>query len=174
MALMCLRMQLGYCCANTSMLRSLENHAGCPYEFGRCSLSLSLASSLFSHSLWGMPVPAGRAYACPTRILNQPVWCVHAQWPSFFQLPVLMLMLITLLNDGTLISIGYDRVIPNPRPDRWNLRVRAWPPSAAATRAFELADVCSGPKPFPATARHLVGHIYWPYIISSCKLFSCV
>ena len=48
------------------------------------------------------------------------------QWPSFFQLPVLMLMLITLLNDGTLISIGYDNVIPNPRPDKWNLRV--WPP----------------------------------------------
>lgn len=45
------------------------------------------------------------------------------QWPSFFQLPVLMLMLITLLNDGTLISIGYDNVIPNPRPDKWNLRV---------------------------------------------------
>ena len=34
-----------------------------------------------------------------------------------------MLMLITLLNDGTLISIGYDNVVPNPRPDKWNLRV---------------------------------------------------
>jgi hypothetical protein len=45
------------------------------------------------------------------------------QWPSFFQLPVLMLMLITLLNDGTLISIGYDNVVPNPRPDMWNLKV---------------------------------------------------
>jgi hypothetical protein len=34
--------------------------------------------------------------------------CVEAAiaWPDFFQLPVLMLMLITLLNDGTLISIG--------------------------------------------------------------------
>src|SRR5579871_4865049 len=29
------------------------------------------------------------------------------EWPQFFQMPVLMLMLITLLNDGTLISIGY-------------------------------------------------------------------
>ena len=48
---------------------------------------------------------------------------VLVQWPTFFQLPVLMLMLITLLNDGTLISIGYDNVIPNPRPDKWNLRV---------------------------------------------------
>jgi H+-transporting ATPase len=34
--------------------------------------------------------------------------CIYsgAPWPDFFQLPVLMLMLITLLNDGTLISIG--------------------------------------------------------------------
>jgi len=29
-------------------------------------------------------------------------------WPEFFHMPVLMLMLITLLNDGTLITIGYD------------------------------------------------------------------
>ncbi len=42
--------------------------------------------------------------------------------PSFFQLPVLMLMLITLLNDGTLISIGYDHVIPSHRPEKWNLK----------------------------------------------------
>jgi len=32
-------------------------------------------------------------------------------------------MLITLLNDGTLISIGYDRVKASPYPDKWNLRV---------------------------------------------------
>ena len=43
--------------------------------------------------------------------------------PSFFSLPVLLLMLITLLNDGTLISIGYDHVLPSPRPEKWNLRV---------------------------------------------------
>ena len=29
-------------------------------------------------------------------------------WPRFFQIPVIMLMLITLLNDGTLITIAYD------------------------------------------------------------------
>ena len=33
-----------------------------------------------------------------------------------------MLMLITLLNDGTLISIGYDRAAASTRPERWNLR----------------------------------------------------
>ena len=29
--------------------------------------------------------------------------------------------LITLLNDGTLMAIGYDRVVPQPRPQKWNL-----------------------------------------------------
>jgi hypothetical protein len=42
-------------------------------------------------------------------------------WPAFFQLPVLMLMLITLLNDGALISIGYDHVVASPIPEQWNL-----------------------------------------------------
>jgi len=41
--------------------------------------------------------------------------------PEFFNLPVLMFMLITLLNDGTLMAIGYDRVVPQPRPQKWNL-----------------------------------------------------
>jgi H+-transporting ATPase len=42
---------------------------------------------------------------------------------QFFRLPVLMFMLITLLNDGTLMAIGYDYVRPSERPQRWNLRV---------------------------------------------------
>ncbi len=42
---------------------------------------------------------------------------------SFFKIPVLLLMLITLLNDGTLISVGYDNAIPSQRPDKWNLKV---------------------------------------------------
>lgn len=44
-------------------------------------------------------------------------------WPPFFHMPVLMLMLITLLNDGTLISVGYDNVTPSESPEVWNLRV---------------------------------------------------
>lgn len=44
-------------------------------------------------------------------------------WPEFFHMPVLMLMLITLLNDGTLITIGYDNVIADSTPSKWNLRV---------------------------------------------------
>ena len=42
-------------------------------------------------------------------------------WPKFFHIPVLMLMLITLLNDGTLIAIGYDNVQPLKTPEKWNI-----------------------------------------------------
>ena len=44
-------------------------------------------------------------------------------WPNFFHMPVIMLMLITLLNDGTLIAIGYDTVESPSTPCIWNLRV---------------------------------------------------
>jgi H+-transporting ATPase len=44
------------------------------------------------------------------------------EWPLFFHMPVLMLMLITLLNDGTLIAIGYDNAIPSQEPEVWNMR----------------------------------------------------
>jgi len=43
------------------------------------------------------------------------------EWPPFFHMPVLMLMLITLLNDGTLITIGYDIAKPTETPPKWNL-----------------------------------------------------
>ena len=44
------------------------------------------------------------------------------EWPEFFHMPVLMLILITLLNDGTLITIGYDNANPTLTPPKWNLR----------------------------------------------------
>merc|ERR1711881_649450 len=44
------------------------------------------------------------------------------EWPPFFHMPVLMLMLITLLNDGTLITIGYDYAVAPKTPPKWNLR----------------------------------------------------
>merc|ERR1712199_110109 len=43
------------------------------------------------------------------------------EWPPFFHMPVLMLMLITLLNDGTLITIGYDLAIAPTTPPQWNM-----------------------------------------------------
>lgn len=46
---------------------------------------------------------------------------IGEKWPHFFSLPVLMLMLITLLNDGTLITIAYDYASASTTPNRWNL-----------------------------------------------------
>merc|ERR1712137_298920 len=43
------------------------------------------------------------------------------KWPPFFHMPVLMLMLITLLNDGTLITIGYDLAVAPNTPPKWNM-----------------------------------------------------
>jgi H+-transporting ATPase len=43
------------------------------------------------------------------------------EWPDFFSMPVLMLMLITLLNDGTLIAIGYDNAVARETPEKWNM-----------------------------------------------------
>jgi H+-transporting ATPase len=52
-----------------------------------------------------------------------PTTGVEEPWPSFFHMPVLMLMLITLLNDGTLITIAYDYAKASETPNRWNLPV---------------------------------------------------
>jgi len=46
---------------------------------------------------------------------------LDSTWPDYFSLPVLMLMTITVLNDGTLCSVGYDNVTPSPKPENWNL-----------------------------------------------------
>lgn len=43
-------------------------------------------------------------------------------WPNFFHMPIIMMMLITLLNDGTLITIAYDNTEASQTPNRWNLR----------------------------------------------------
>jgi len=37
-------------------------------------------------------------------------------------MPVLFLMLITVLNDGTLITVAYDNVNPSKTPEKWNLK----------------------------------------------------
>eukprot|EP01119_Soliformovum_irregulare_P001655 TRINITY_DN1138_c0_g1_i1.p1 TRINITY_DN1138_c0_g1~~TRINITY_DN1138_c0_g1_i1.p1 ORF type:complete len:459 (+),score=139.31 TRINITY_DN1138_c0_g1_i1:382-1758(+) len=47
----------------------------------------------------------------------------YLSWPPFFSLPVIFLMIITLINDGTLISIGYDHASPSKYPERWILPI---------------------------------------------------
>ena len=41
--------------------------------------------------------------------------------PNYFKLPVIALVLITILNDGTIISIAYDYVVPHKYPEKWRL-----------------------------------------------------
>lgn len=45
------------------------------------------------------------------------------EWPVFFSLPVILLMIITVINDGTLISVGYDHAVASDFPERWVLPV---------------------------------------------------
>mmetsp|Transcript_39283 Transcript_39283/g.111218 ORF Transcript_39283/g.111218 Transcript_39283/m.111218 type:complete len:1040 (+) Transcript_39283:189-3308(+) len=47
----------------------------------------------------------------------------NPDFPVYFSLPVLMLILITVLNDGTIITIAYDHVLPSDRPEKWHLKV---------------------------------------------------
>lgn len=65
-----------------------------------------VATFAFRPIIWGPPHQEG-----------------EEEWPEFFTLPVLLLLLITVLNDGTLITIAYDHVNPSPRPEKWNLTV---------------------------------------------------
>lgn len=44
----------------------------------------------------------------------------------YFKLPVIALVLITILNDGTIISIAYDNVIPSAKPESWDLQRIYW------------------------------------------------
>jgi H+-transporting ATPase len=59
-------------------------------------------------------------------------------WPEFFALPVIFLILITLLNDGTMIAIGYDHVKAGTRPAKVRARHAAGP-IASRTTAAQLA-----------------------------------
>jgi len=58
------------------------------------------------------------------------------EWPDYFHMPVLMLMLITALNDGTLIAIGYDNAVPRATPEKWNLKALFFVASVLAAVAL--------------------------------------
>jgi hypothetical protein len=44
-------------------------------------------------------------------------------WKFVYHMPVILLMLITLLNDGALISIGYDKAKASKLPTVWNIKM---------------------------------------------------
>jgi H+-transporting ATPase len=43
-------------------------------------------------------------------------------WAFQFDFPPFMVLIIAMLNDGTIMTISKDRVRPSPYPDAWNLR----------------------------------------------------
>mmetsp|Transcript_33966 Transcript_33966/g.44819 ORF Transcript_33966/g.44819 Transcript_33966/m.44819 type:complete len:967 (+) Transcript_33966:127-3027(+) len=45
----------------------------------------------------------------------------NEDFPKFWGMPVIALIMITLLNDGTIISIAYDNVQSSKNPEVWNL-----------------------------------------------------
>jgi H+-transporting ATPase len=52
---------------------------------------------------------------------EQTIHPTGGDWLKFFHMPVIMLMLITLLNDGTFITIAYDNAEARQTPNRWDL-----------------------------------------------------
>merc|ERR1719172_426745 len=55
----------------------------------------------------------------PKHWQKDPEFMDTQEWPPFFHMPVLMLM--PLLNDGTLITIGYDLAVAPRTPPKWNM-----------------------------------------------------
>merc|ERR1711966_610977 len=47
-------------------------------------------------------------------------------WPEYFSLPVIALVTICILNDGTIISVAYDNVEASIKPEKWNLHIMYW------------------------------------------------
>ena len=55
-------------------------------------------------------------------IMFNPSKC-NATWPDYFDIPVIALVTITILNDGTIISISYDNVEASMLPEKWDLNI---------------------------------------------------
>jgi H+-transporting ATPase len=45
----------------------------------------------------------------------------NPEWDPYFKLPVMALVSITILNDGTIISVAYDNVVASTKPEQWDL-----------------------------------------------------
>jgi len=43
-------------------------------------------------------------------------------WAFEFDFPPFIILIMAILNDGTIMTISRDRVVPSPRPDAWNLK----------------------------------------------------
>ena len=86
--------------------------------------AVSFANMTFAVKCWALCFPAGND--CPVGPNGAPAYTCSIDHASSFTLPVISLVVITILNDGTIITIAYDKVIPEVRPQKWDLReVRA-------------------------------------------------
>eukprot|EP00241_Pyramimonas_parkeae_P004648 CAMPEP_0114255710 /NCGR_PEP_ID=MMETSP0058-20121206/17717_1 /TAXON_ID=36894 /ORGANISM="Pyramimonas parkeae, CCMP726" /LENGTH=939 /DNA_ID=CAMNT_0001370133 /DNA_START=201 /DNA_END=3020 /DNA_ORIENTATION=+ len=67
----------------------------------------------------------GVMFLHPDKIMksSDPEAPIDEELPPYFNLPVVALILITILNDGTIISIAYDFVTPSNYPEKWHLNV---------------------------------------------------
>jgi len=45
----------------------------------------------------------------------------RSDWPEHFSMPVIALVTITILNDGTIISVAFDNVKSSVSPEKWDL-----------------------------------------------------
>eukprot|EP00474_Spongospora_subterranea_P003305 CRZ03763.1 hypothetical protein [Spongospora subterranea] len=54
----------------------------------------------------------------------------NASFPKFWSMPVIALIVITVLNDGTIVSIAYDNVTAPKTPQSWDMR-KLWTLSTA-------------------------------------------
>ncbi len=67
-------------------------------------------------------------FACLTVLPNDPfmygttVFEGDAEHAASFTLPVIALVIITILNDGCMITISHDRVIPEKKPQTWDMQ----------------------------------------------------
>jgi H+-transporting ATPase len=63
----------------------------------------------------------GALFMSPARYNQEKEETDEDSWPDVFALPVSAVVIITILNDGTIISIAYDNVLACKQPEKWHI-----------------------------------------------------
>ncbi len=68
---------------------------------------------------------------------------------DFFPVTPIQIVLLAMLNDAAILTIAYDRVVPSPRPERWDLRevlsIATLLGLAGVVESFSLVGIAIGP-----------------------------
>jgi H+-transporting ATPase len=68
---------------------------------------------------------------------------------DFFPVTPIQIVLLAILNDAAILTIAYDRVLPSPRPERWDLRevltIATVLGLAGVIESFTLVGIAVGP-----------------------------